>query len=307
MYYPYLRGKQNELLALRLFSENLSRSLKVCPVIEPVRSIFNSLRTAIGTMNEHDVKFYVIINPQNGDLVGKSQEIIEGLEGLNWRPAFIIDRNYLEVSDLISSCSFNDVMLLKLRGTDDNDEALRDIASIDAVTSIIVDPSLRGLLRELRHMGKAIIRIDDNFVAKKRNLDYVGLDEEPFTEEFAYYQEEGFNGFCDYTALPSDFIEGGVLPNALVIHLTYKKSNDKVFVRHFYSDTNGNNANIQGKFGEAASKAVTFFNNLNYHDTAIDELNTIFNEERYPGLGAIKKLSVLHHLELMNSILAENH
>lgn len=40
MYYPYFRGRQNELLCLRELLENDKLSEKVIPVIEPVR--FNS-------------------------------------------------------------------------------------------------------------------------------------------------------------------------------------------------------------------------------------------------------------------------
>ena len=40
MYYPYLRGRQNELLCLRELLENDVIGKKIVPIIEPV--IFNS-------------------------------------------------------------------------------------------------------------------------------------------------------------------------------------------------------------------------------------------------------------------------
>ena len=45
MYYPYLRGRQFELLALRDFAESLQGSAsQVFPIIEPVRENKNSLK-----------------------------------------------------------------------------------------------------------------------------------------------------------------------------------------------------------------------------------------------------------------------
>lgn len=43
MYFPFLRGKQFELMALREAATDLAASGKVWPVIEPVRDRFDSL------------------------------------------------------------------------------------------------------------------------------------------------------------------------------------------------------------------------------------------------------------------------
>jgi hypothetical protein len=45
---------------------------------------------------------------------------------------------------------------------------------------------------------------------------------------------------------------------AVVIHLTYLKENEQIWKRHFTSTTNDSQANVQGKFAEAAKKAVGF-------------------------------------------------
>lgn len=49
MYYPYLYGKQFELLALREFLDQYADNCQICPIIEPVKSSFNSLRIAVKT------------------------------------------------------------------------------------------------------------------------------------------------------------------------------------------------------------------------------------------------------------------
>lgn len=67
MYYPYLRGKQFELLALRDFSHENPNNEKIVPIIEPVKQQFNGLNTAISAMLNNGLKFAIILNPKDGD------------------------------------------------------------------------------------------------------------------------------------------------------------------------------------------------------------------------------------------------
>ena len=107
--------------------------------------------------------------------------------------------------------------------------------------------------------------------------------------------------------MAKDFIEGGMLPYAIAIHLTYQKSADQIFVHHFVSDNNFDQSNIRGKFHEAAIKIEPFFNENGLdHTAAVDEfILKAESEDGYPGLGYIKKLSVKNHLELITHILSE--
>lgn len=152
-------------------------------------------------------------------------------------------------------------------------------------------------------MRKEIIRLDDNFQPLARNSDYIGFPEELFSEEYRYYEDEGFDGIADYTVLSSVFSEGGRLPYAVAIHMTYEKKSDQIFVRHFVSDTNDDSSNIQGKFGEAAWKAIRFFEEQKIDNYAIESLKEYYEDGQYPGLGMIKKISIMNHLELMNEVL----
>lgn len=152
-----------------------------------------------------------------------------------------------------------------------------------------------------------MISLEDRFNDKPRNADYANEVDEIFSEDFAYYQEDGLAGFSDYTPMAKDFIEGGMLPYAIAIHLTYQKSDDQIFVHHFVSDNNFDQSNIRGKFHEAAIKIEPFFNeNGLYHTAAVNEfILKAESEDGYPGLGYIKKLSIKNHLELVTRILPE--
>ena len=116
------------------------------------------------------------------------------------------------------------------------------------------------------------------------------------SEEHLYFQDEGFRGFSDYTVLPSEYIDGGSTPRAVAIHLTYLYSENQIWIRHFTSETNDSIANVQGKFAEAAEKAVNYCRENGITNTAITELESYYDNQHYPGLGTVKKISIKNHL-----------
>ena len=65
MYYPYVRGKQFELILLRDNAKLLAEN-NIHPIIEPVKKDFRALIRAITKMEEHKVNYTVIVNPQVG-------------------------------------------------------------------------------------------------------------------------------------------------------------------------------------------------------------------------------------------------
>jgi len=307
MYYPYLRGKQFELLALREFATNYAGTCHVFPIIEPVKSSFNSMKLAIKKLNEVKVPFAFIINPKKGELVGKFETVLaeldEVLSEAIWTPAYIVDyRNSKRISEHINEKNYISVMLICDESVDTNQLAFKQLLEMNQVMKVVFADNNRSFKRELSRLQKEAIRIDDKFNAQKRNSDYENIPEEQFSEEVFYYNEDNFAGFSDYTVLSSEYIEGGMLPKALAIHFTYQK-NKEIWIRHFVSDTNDDNSNIQGKFAEAAIKAIQFFDELPYTNNALEELNRYFKTEQYPGLGVLKKLSIKSHLELINNIL----
>ncbi|HCY77488.1 MAG TPA: hypothetical protein DHV28_16350 [Ignavibacteriales bacterium] len=308
MYYPYLRGKQFELLALREFADIYSDNCKVFPVVEPVKTSFNSMKIALKKLQSKEIPFAIILNPQCGDIINKTDLILAELEKElsvteYWMPAFIITNNSKRIRKQIEKLDFANVMLICSESVDANDSDFIELISLPSVATILISGDNRSLKRKLDRMEKEVIRLDDQFKPQKKNVDYVGISEEKFTEEHKFYLEDGYSGFSDYTVLPKDFSEGGRLPYAVAIHLTYEKNEEEIWVRHFVSDTNDDNTNIQGKFGEAAEKAVAFFQKIGYSNSAIDELKRYYRDEQYPGLGILKKISIKNHLELINSTL----
>lgn len=310
MYYPYLRGRQFELIALREYALQYGNVNNVIPIIEPVKNTFNSMKLAIPKLIEGKVKFALILNPQEGSFSDDSDATHhittalrdELVDTSNWIPSFLLTNNYLEVSTLITEYGYQEVMLVCSDITDSSNAHFEELVLMPQV-KFVVSKENRTLLRKLKDKNKVIIRLDDNFNAQKRNKDYLSVPEEKFTEEHLYYKDDNYGGFSDYTVLVSDFIEGGGAPYAVSIHLTYEKANKEVWVRHFTSETNDDIANIQGKFAEAAAKAIQFLDENSIATIASNELRHYYQEGKYPGLGMVKKISIKNHLELMNKII----
>ena len=307
MYYPYLRGRKYELLALREFAENSVRKNNVIPIIEPVKSSNSDFKLAIPKMINGGLKFALILNPYNGDFKN-SNFSLDGIDDLlintdYWIPAFIIKNNYIEVKKLIDFYNYENVMLICTDLTDTNAVDFQKLA-LSKPVNYIVHKDKRVLNKLAIDGNKDLIILDDNFNVQKRNIDYLPMSEEKFSDEHLLYNQERFVGFSDYTCLSSQFKEGGSAPYAVAIHLTYQKPNKEIWIRHFTSTINSTSqANIQGKFAEAAGKAIKFIDANGISTKATEELKKYYGELRYPGLGVAKKMSVKHHIELINNIL----
>jgi len=316
MYYPYLRGRQFELIALREYALQRGDKNNIVPIIEPVKSTFNSMKLALPKLIEGNVRFALILNPQVGDFseINDSEKALnimaelkdELIDQSKWIPAFIINNNYTNVLKLIEDFGFDHVMVICTEITDTSENHFDDLV-LSSKVRYIVSKENKTLKRKLKGRGKEIIRLDDKFNAQKRNSDYLEMPEEKFSEEHLFYVEDGYSGFSDYTVLVSDFTEGGAAPFAVAIHWTYQKASNEVWIRHFTSKTNDDRSNIQGKFAEAAKKAVAFFDKMDIRNCASEELRKYYNDGNgtYPGLGMVKKISIKNHLELINGLLTD--
>ncbi|MGN0224277.1 MAG: sce7725 family protein [Muribaculaceae bacterium] len=316
MYYPYLRAKQYELLALREFAGKYSPNNRIVPIIEPVKKQMNGLNTAISNLIDSNLLFAIVLNPDEGDFKHPSvgNDILAELPILasvkqHWIPAYIYKSNSQRLLDHARYNDLSNLMIIIPSSADIDSEDLSLLLTNDLVSYIVCEGlgNNRSLRSRLRKLGKKLISLEDRFNSKPRNADYADHLDELFSEDFAYYEDDGLAGFSDYTPMPKDYVEGGMLPYAIAIHLTYQKTDDQIFVHHFVSDSNFDQANIRGKFHEAAIKIAPFFTQMKmYRTAAVSELiDRSSSDDGYPGLGYLKKLSILNHLELMHHLLPQ--
>jgi len=308
MYYPFLRARQFELIALRELATEGATQGVIVPILEPVKETHNNLNLAHKVFQEKGQSAYLVVNPKFGELAGDGSFYIEYLATLNYEvflPAFHYRNNAEYIKQNIEQFGLTNCMLICENDIEGDDINFKSIAELDAVSLITVnDPGKnRSLNRYIRGLQKGFIRLDDLFEKKDRNSDFLDVTEHRFSEEHIHYGSEGFEGFSDYTVLPSEYVEGGSTPRAVVIHLTYLNVQNEIWIRHFTSETNDSIANVQGKFAEAAAKAVNYCRQNKLSNSAITELETYFNTEHYPGLGTVKKLSIKNHLLVLSIFL----
>lgn len=318
MYYPYLRAKQFELKALREFSEEHPSVNSITPILEPVKIQPNALNMAVKDMFKYDMHFALILNPVDGDFKHDTVPFESWLSDLEligndvrssgWIPAFDCSRRQMSsIPALIEKYNLNGVMIVFKSCMDVEDPIVSDLINnpkVEYVVNAFGTTISRRLKTRLVNTGKKIIRLDDCFHSRLRNADYALDDDEFFSEEPFYYKEdEGFDGFSDYTTLPSSYVDGGMLPYALAIHLSYKKNEDQLYVHHFVSDNNETNNDIRRKFKEAASKVDPFYADKMKTPSVEEIISKAEDSNGYPGLGYLKKLSVKNHLELIVSII----
>lgn len=309
MYYPYLRARQFELIAVReLVTENVLQDY-VIPVLEPVKESFNNLRLAHAVLTEGNFNCYLIMNPLVGEIPGDTNTFLDfknDLVNSRFLSAFHYTNNSQYILDSIAQYNLTNCLIICYQNYTDNSD-LRELLANPSITHIMVFEPLdnRSLNKFIKTLDKTYIRLDDVFEKQLKNADFLNIAAHKLTEAHLYYKEDGFQGFSDFTMLPSEYIDGGSTPRAVVIHLTYinADSENQIWIRHFTSNTNDSIANVQGKFAEAAEKAIIFCNATGLANSAITELREYYDETRYPGLGTVKKVSIKNHLHIVTNFL----
>ena len=306
MYFPYLRGKQFELIALREFAEAYPHSQKIVPIIEPVKTPLAALQRATEALDNNGISYFVVLNPNMGDFahIKAGNSIYQSCKATAFKPAFICDNNNADyISNCIIQWQLSNVMIVfkdTINSTEPNVQSLLNGNSV----SFVVGEFGRSLKKHLLEANKQLITLGDYFRVQNANADYDKCPDEKYSEEHSFYKEDKFYGFSDYCVLPKNMPDGGMIPAAVAIHLTYQKNDEEIWIHHYVSDTQHGRQNIQAKFKEAALKVKNNYEQNNLFKTnAVNSLLANLEEERYPGLGVLKKYSVLNHLELLNSIL----
>ncbi len=311
MYYPFLRGRQFELIALRELSLENKLQGFITPIIEPVKKSLNSLNLANRIFHENDQFNYLIMNPAVGERRGDTDyylEFINELDSCSFKPAFHYRGNSAYIIEKIDQYQLTDCLILGTNEIQSDDQNFRNIIEAPSVTQVLIDDPDRNrdLKRYIQGIEIDFIRLDDLFEPEPRNSNFLQIESHRFSEEHKYYSDDNYNGFSDYTVISSAFIEGGSTPRAVVIHFTYINEQDQIWIRHFTSNSNDSIADVQGKFGEAAQKAVAYCRENNFKNSAITELENYYDEAHYPGLGMVKKISIKNHLIVVGDYLRNN-
>lgn len=304
MYFPYLRGRQFELLALRELLEKGVLSEKIVPVIEPVKLSTTLIKT-MDLYNARSKKYGLIMNPQVGSFMSDTKEAKNEKLVDAFKESINKSESILYVVFLTQN--FNCENFIQRH----SDRIATICANRDAIsvyekyfTSINVNYTLlpdETVFR--RKIQKNKVLLADKFNKQERNNDYITINEEPFSDEHLYYKLDGYVGFSDYSIVGKDYSETGFAPYAVAIHIVYFAEDNSLRVKHFVSDSNDDISNPAGKFQEALCKLIKWNATMRLDTLAMEEFQELYRREAYPGLGTVKKLSIMHHLETIGRYL----
>jgi len=308
MYYPYLRGKQFELLLLRDNAQLLATN-DFHPIIEPVKKDFKALIRALDVLNKENIFYTLIINPKAGAKPINEIKILEELindnlnECENISLGYILDAN-TKISHLVKILKTYSALNFSLihYGFANGSEIADSIKNFENIKRHIFIDRFTGKLyqRHLKKEGVLRILLRDGFNAQRKNSLYP--TSEHFSDLHITYPDEGMDGFGDFLIVGDDYTETGGPAYAVAIHLTYLQNDDDMHIYHFVSDQTDSPTDPGGKFLEALRKLdneVRKNNSLIFKSNACKEYLKLYKKKHYPGLGHVKKLSMQHHIELI--------
>ena len=307
MYFPYLRGRQFELIALKELLENNLIGDRVVPIVEPVKLTRTFTKTLeMYTKCGHELA--LVMNPDVGEFVAKLKEreksdedvksILSSIKSDELIQAYLIKKKIS--TKLKNRNDYQNLMIINTnRDCMDNYLSLFDTKS----PKFTLIPDDRSFSRKVKSPK---VLLEDHFKRARKNADYINDIDHVFSEDHIYYKEDGYIGFSDYTIVGEEYAETGFAPTAVAIHIVYFGKNKELRIRHFVSDNNKDYRNPAGKFGEALEKLVEWVDKNEIKRTkGLECFIDCYNEKRYPGLGTVKKYSIMHHIEIMNSYLEE--
>ncbi|MGQ1267800.1 sce7725 family protein [Acinetobacter baumannii] len=305
MYYPILRGKQNEFLALKDIINKLSSSKKVIPVIEPVNTNIKSLLSCLNDLEAKEVTSIIIVNPTNGDLAGDDRSteslinsIVTNFKLVKFGIIIRSTTTLAKINYYLNLLQDFDFILFH-QSPYQNINELKQIEELkNFYGHLINNASVPRNYHKNFSINHQIVVIDDPFNKQQRNEDYRLNQNEFFSDMHTNYHNLGFNGFGDYLIIGEEYRDGGRLPQTVALHITYPKDGDEIWIKHFLSQHYPFDPKTSAMVLESINELKEFLEENPY----ILEFSSSCRELLTKGstsLGTLKRHSIAHHIELI--------
>ena len=304
MYFPYFRGRQYEMLALKELANGGLLGNSIIPVVEPIK-LTSTFNLTIQSFTNARSRIAIIFNPNVGDFAGTDNftdlycEQIGGMKDIE--PTLLMNRNMeCALESLVANGISQSSIIAVLDKRDSLD--IYKAKFTDLPPQFTLFPDERQIKRTVKQ-GRVLF--DDKFNKQVKNADYDIAPDEFFSDDHLYYESEGYSGFGDYSVIGNTFDESGFAPYAVAIHIVYFDNEGILRIHHFVSDSNFGIEDVAGKYYEAVTKLVDWFDSghVSQKTNALSTFLSHYENGYYPGLPTIKKLSIMHHLELMGKYL----
>lgn len=298
-YYPYLRGRMYDLLALKALANQHQLGPNIIPIIEPVRDS-KELQQTVQALIDTDQPFSLVANPQVS-VYGLNPNKLYPLPDLttvpNFHPSAILAADFS--SDFLTTTGAQTSLLIA--PTYPLLKAYANHPLLTQVAGILMPNEAR--LHQIA--GTQGILLTDPLTFVPHVADYADLTDEYFAPAFWHQAPFDYQGFGDYSMVGSYYFDKGLPSRAIALHVIYVTADGSLRIHHFVSDSNTSMGGQKQKFFEALAKLVawapTHLTGLNA-TPALAELLAYAHQTKFPGLGNVKKLSLMHHLQLMHRL-----
>lgn len=306
MYWPYLRSKQNEVLAFRELAGNLS-SL-IVPIFKPVT--LHAFESRLESILDDGLRVSVVVNSREGAPAPSLSDTLKVVDNLLARnpgsvfPAFELEEGATSQDVRWFDNRFSGVQTVLLhRG-----HGLREVDITSQVSSGInpVQVFLDGhapayLMSGFQGCNRVIVR--DGFSRQRVNGDYPAQSD---FDDLAYnYRALGFDGFGDCASVGDFYAKGGQNPSHVAFHLTEEKSGGDIVCNHFVSSSAPGDS-TEDMYWDAMGQLVGYTGNPPsqvFSTVGVYDYINNYTHGGFKNLGFPKRCSVKHHLQMIDRII----
>lgn len=310
MYFPYLRGRQNELFALRelAFNKKIFANEAVLPIIEPVT--LSGVKTSYKRFVSLQIPFILIANP----LVGKLSEldvknnlingILKAYDGYYIGYLIHQQTTLKAITKFMQENDINSICFIHYSEPGDSGVVgyINQCSNIEH--NIFLSSLTKRYVNSIKNTDSKVL-LEDGFNKAPTNKEYLQNPNEHFCNEHFEYNSKGYTGFGDFCTIGEQFDDKKKFtPVAVAIHWTYlADKNNTIKINHFVSDTNDKSLDTGSQFIEAYKKLSTFFDTDSLFKPTLgsNAIRRYGDKGKYPSLGPVKKMSIMSHIELMRN------
>jgi len=306
MYYPFLRAKKHELLALLAIpAGNFSKML---PILEPVTVSAQAL-SSYRNLSASGRRVILITNPTHGDTTAGDVQRLLIAGALSTHPnltlGLVVDKDFSMTAltgFLGNNLSHEKAIIFRYNPRPSDVTAMAALLpSHPEVKHLIFDDRKIASSGAFTWHPQRVI-VSDGFQREEKNANYGSSSS--FHSYMTTIAAMGFAGFGDYLTVGDAYSDGGGIGYVVTLHLTSPDGSD-LNVNHFSSVTDSHIRGLQPpKFKEAcASLATSAILKALPRTTGIDMYLDWHARDHYPSLGPPKQASMQHHLELICSMI----
>lgn len=315
MYFPYLRGKMFEILAVR--DAEFLPSSRIVPIFEPVQ-VYTQNGRIYGRFTEliqKRVKFAFIVNSANGNPPPNFDQGVRMVRDLSsFRtsapdlvlPAFEIraENPIRQIRTFARKFESRQCVIVHRN----HDYSIRHLWQ--ALESLHENPPVHVLLdggassevvKSLPASGVVLLR--DGFSVESANVHYPPRSR--FDDLLWTHEDRGYDGFSDFSIVGDRLIVSGGPPNHVALHLTELALDEvrSIATNHFVSRNPTYPGDAPRKYLDALELLIQHVGvppNIEFDTEGVEGYWDSYTNSHFPGLGKPKQWSIMHHMEIIN-------